>query len=82
MLKGKIYVPELVGSNVKIKEKKKRERETVTLERTLVIRARLMRPERGDLEGGDGVLFCLKQAMAQGKNTQPRACVSSSQNVV
>lgn len=23
MLKGKIYVPELVGSNVKIKEKKK-----------------------------------------------------------
>lgn len=27
MLKGKIYVPELVGSNVKIKREKKKERE-------------------------------------------------------
>lgn len=58
------------------------ERETVTLERNLMIRARVMRLELRDLEGEDGVLFCLKQAMAQGKATQPRACVSSSQNVV
>lgn len=47
-----------------------------------MVRARLMRLELRFLEQGDGVLFCLKQAMAQGKNTQPRACVSSSQNVV
>lgn len=64
------------------KGKKEKKKNCYIREENLMIRARLMRLELRDLEEGDGVLFCLEQAMAQGKNTQPRACVSSSQNVV